>query len=298
MPTPGEQSSAGQVLRRTLADVWAAQVMELAAALAFYGVLSLFPLVLAGAALASWVFPATVVSTRLATLVETTVPPDLVDVGSLVSGAIAARGQASLFAIVLWVLAGRRIFGALVTALDRVSDVDARQETVVRRALVEIAALAGVALLFAAAVTVQPLLELFWGPQDGAGGIFTARWLIGAGAHALVLFAAFFALYAVVPHGERNYRAVAIGATAATCLALLLRVGVMVLSGQLWSSYTLMYGPLALAALMLTWSWVFGLIVLFGASLASHAKVMVFEGRSAEEAESRHVAHKRVPQQG
>jgi uncharacterized BrkB/YihY/UPF0761 family membrane protein len=222
----------------------------------------------------------------------------LVDVAPLVSNAIAARGQTSLFAIVLWVFAGRRIFGALVTALDRVSDVDARQETVTRRALVEVAALIGVGLLFAASVIVRPLLALFWGLEDEGDGVFTVPWLIGAGVHALVLFAAFFALYAVVPRGERNYRAVAIGAAVATCLALLLRVGVVILFDQFWASYALMYGPLALAAIMLTWSWVFGLIVLFGASLASHVKVMVFEGRSAAEAESRHVAHKRGPQQG
>ena len=294
MSASGDHPSAGQVLRRTLADVWAAQVMELAAALAFYGVLSLFPLVLAGAALASWVFPSAAVSEHLAALVETTVPPDLVDVGPMVTNAIAARGQAGLFAVVLWVLAGRRIFGALVTALDRVSDVDAREETVTRRALVEIAALTGVGLLFVAAVIVQPLLTLLRGPEAEAGGVATVPWLIGAGVHVLVLFTAFFALYAVAPRGERDYRAVAIGASVATGLALLLRASVEVLFDQLWTSYILMYGPLALAAIMLTWGWVFGLIVLFGASLASHVKVMVYEGRSAEEAESRHVAHKRV----
>jgi membrane protein len=294
MPRSGERPAAGQVLRQTLTDLWAAQVMELAAALAFYGVLSLFPLVLAGAALASWVVPAAVVSKQLATFVESAVPPELVDVAPLVSNAIAARVQTGLFAVILWVLAGRRIFGALVTALDRVSDVDARQETIARRALVEVVALAGVGLLFAAAVIVRPVLALLWDTSVGAAAIFSVPWLIGAGVHALVLFAAFFALYSVVPHGERNYHAVAIGACVATCLALVLRVGVMALFGRFWSSYALMYGPMALAAILLTWSWVFGLILLFGGSLASHVKVMVFEGKNAEETEARHVAHKRT----
>lgn len=298
MSRSGEQPSAGQVLRRTLADVWAAQVMELAAALAFYGVLSFFPLVLAGAALASWFFPSAVIARHLSALVETTVPPDLVEVAPLVSNAIAARAQAGVFAVVLWVLAGRRIFGALVTALDRVSDVDARQETVARRALVELAALAGVGMLFAAAVIVRPLLALLWDSREGTGDVLTIHWFIAFGVQTLIVFAAFFALYAVVPRGERNVRAVAIGAVAATGLALLLRVSVVVLFDRLWASYALMYGPLALAAIMLTWSWVFGLIVLFGASLASHVKVMVFEGKSLEETEARHVAHKRVDRQG
>lgn len=294
MPSSGERPTAGQVLRQTLADLWASQVMELAAALAFYGVLSLFPLVLAGAALASWMVPAEVVTRLLVTLVESAVPPELVDVAPLVSNAISARVRTGLFAVILWVLAGRRIFGALVTALDRVSDVDAREETVARRALVEVVALVGVGLLFAVAVIVQPILSLFWDGNSSEVAVFSAPWFIGSGVHVLVLFAAFFALYSIVPHGERNYRAVAIGALAATCLALLLRVGVVVLFDQFWANYTLMYGPMALAAILLTWSWVFGLIVLFGGSLASHVKVMVFEGKSADETEARHVAHKRT----
>jgi uncharacterized BrkB/YihY/UPF0761 family membrane protein len=60
----------------------------------------------------------------------------------------------------------------------------------------------------------------------------------------------------------------------------------------LWTSFALIYGPLALAALLLTWGWILGLIILFGGSLASHVKVMVIEGRGALEAERRHVAHK------
>src|SRR5919107_844427 len=134
----GGDASAPQVLRRTLRDVWAGQAMEWAAALAFYGVLSVFPLLLAGAALASYVVSPSVVTARLSAVVEGVLPAGVVDVDPIVSAAIAARGQVGLLVIVLWVLAGRRIFGALVTALDRVSDVDARHETVRRRALVEL----------------------------------------------------------------------------------------------------------------------------------------------------------------
>jgi hypothetical protein len=38
------------------------------------------------------------------------------------------------------------------------------------------------------------------------------------------------------------------------------------------------------------WAWYVGLIILFGASLASHAKVTLIEGESPAEAERRHVA--------
>ncbi len=111
--------------------------MEWAAALAFYGVLSLFPLLLAGAAVASYVVPPTVITARLSAVVEGFLPAGVIDVDPIVLAAIAARGQVGLFAILLWLFAGRRILGALVTALDRISDVDARHETVARVAIGE-----------------------------------------------------------------------------------------------------------------------------------------------------------------
>jgi len=57
-------------------------------------------------------------------------------------------------------LAGRRILGALVTALNRVSDVDARQETVQCRALIELVPLTSFGVLFLVTVVALSLLGL------------------------------------------------------------------------------------------------------------------------------------------
>ena len=110
--------------------------------------------------------------------------------------------------------------------------------------------------------------------------------------HALLLVAAFYALYTAVPYGQRHRRSALAGAITATVLFLLVRAGFLVLLERFWASMTLIYGPLALAALLLTWAWVVGLIVLVSGSLASHINVMPVEGSSAEDTERRHVARK------
>lgn len=266
--------------------------MEWAAALSFYGVLSLFPLLLAGAAVASYVVPAAIVTARLSAVVETILPAQVFDVDPIVSGAIAAPGQVGLFAILLWLTAGRRILGALITALDRVSDVDSQHETVTRRALVELVFLAGIGVMFLIALVARSLLGLLWESIWGTGATTPAAWTLGAAIHALLLVIAFFALYTVVPRGERNTRAALIGAIVATVLVLVANAIFLAVLNRLWTSFSLIYGPLALAALLLTWGWILGLITLFGGSLASHVKVMVIEGQSAQEAARRHVAHK------
>jgi membrane protein len=266
--------------------------MEWAAALSFYGTLSLFPLVLAGAGLASYVVDPHVIGTRLSVLVEGVLPAEVLDVEPIVATAIAARGRLGLVAFALWLLAGRRILGALVTAIDRVSDVDARQESVKRRAVVEMIFLTAIGVLFLVALTARPLIEWLWVAVSGNATGSSWVWATGSALHTLLLVGAFFALYTIVPHGERNRRAAFIGAIVATGLFLLARAVFLALLGRLWESYSIIYGPLALAALLLSWGWILGLIILFGASLASHVKVMVIEGGSTEDAERRHVAHK------
>lgn len=280
------------VVRQTLRDMWAGNAMEWAAALAFYAVLCVFPLVLVGAALAAFVVEPSVVAARLSSLLEGFVPPGVIAVEPIVAAAIASRRRVGLLAILVWLVAGRRILGALVTALDRVSDVDERHESLRRRAAVEVVLLVGIGSLFVAALSARSLLGLLWEAIWGTGPSSPEAWLAGTIVHALLLVTAFYALYTVVPYGLRHRRAALAGAITATGLFLVVRAGFLAILDRLWESVTLIYGPLALAALLLTWAWVVALIVLFGGSLASHINVMVIEGSSAQEAEQRHVARK------
>jgi uncharacterized BrkB/YihY/UPF0761 family membrane protein len=79
-----------------------------------------------------------------------------------------------------------------------------------------------------------------------------------------------------------------VGAVTATALFLLAHAGFVLAMRWLWGNLSLVYGPIAVATVLLTWAWYVGMIVLFGASLASHAKVMRLEGQSAREAGRRH----------
>src|SRR5829696_4404486 len=142
------------------------------------------------------------------------------------------------------------------------------------------------------AVVARSLLGFVWQAVWGSTASTPLAWVVGAAVHLLLLVIAFFALYTVVPHGNRNARAALTGAIAATVLVLIARAFFVGVLDRFWASFELIYGPLTLAALLLTWGWFLGLIILFGGSLASHAKVIVIEGRSPSEAERRHVARK------
>ncbi len=279
----------GTVLAQSLRDLRSTDAPEAAAALAFYALISLFPLLLAGAAVASWfVEPAWAVA-RVAHLLGEFVPRGVVEVEAIVGGAIAQRERVGLLSVLVLLVSGRRVLGALAKALNRVSDVDERREGWLRRAAVELAMLAGVAALFGLALSAEPLLALLWRVGDDAP--WTARATAAAvleAARGALLLATFFLVYYFVPRGERDARAALAGAAAATLLFLLARAAFLLAIDRLWDSVSLVYGPLAVGAVLLLWAWYAAMITLFGGSLASHAKVMLVEGRSAAEAGRRH----------
>lgn len=269
------------VLVQSVRDLRASGALELAAALAFYALVSLFPLLLAGAVVASYVVEPAWAVARITALLGEFVPRGEVEVAAIVDAAVSQRGRVGLLSLVVLAASGRRVLGALTEALNRVSDVDARADSLARRALVELALLGGIGGLFGLALSARPLLALLGGAAGWAGTATALR--------AVLLMMTFFLVYTVVPRGARDPRAALVGAGAATGLFLLARWLFLLWVGRLWGDLTLIYGPLAVGTVLLLWAWYVALITLFGGALASHTKVMVVEGGSGATAQQRHV---------
>lgn len=278
-----------RVVRQAAEDLWANNLLELAGSLAFYALLSMFPLLLAATAAATYVVEPAWAIDRMTALLEAFVPRQVVNADPIMRAALADRGEVGLLAIVTWLLAGRRILGALTRALNLISDVDPGEETWRRRLLVEGALLAGLVSLAIAALSAGALLSVFWeaAAQAERPPLVAA---VVAVVHLGLLLAAFFAIYVLVPYGARNWRAALIGTTVATGLFLAARALFLLVVDMIWDRFNLIYGPLALGALLLLWAWYVSVAVLFGGSLASHIKVMLGEGHSAAEAERRHIS--------
>lgn len=288
-----EQHGRRALLLQSIKDLKANNAPEWAAALAFYTLLSLFPLLLAGATVASYFVDATWAVDRITELLGQFVPRGGIEVEQIVDGAIAQRGRVGLLSIVVLLATGRRVLGALIKALNLMSDVDEREDSFIRRALLELGLLFGLGGLFLMALSARPLLSPVWSVLDVLPGPLS---LVARPAleivRGLLLLATFYLIYTIVPRGERIRRAALLGAAAATLLFLLARYAFLFFIGRLWANFNLIYGPLAVAAILMLWSWYVALITLFGASLASHAKTMLIEGQTASEAERQHVERK------
>lgn len=274
------------VIVQSLRDLW------VSSALAFYAVLSLFPLFITGMILASFVFDVDWATRQASDLLGLFLPSGREEIETIVTAAVAERGRVGILSLIVFVTTGRRILGALTKGLNHVSDVDEQRDTFRRRAVVELALVAGLIALGLLALAVQPLIDRVQEPLRATPGPYGLLVAIASGSvRAALLLLVFTLIYAFVPQGQRLWRAVLTGAAVATALFLLAQGVFAGLSDVVWDNLRLLYGPLATAALLLSWAWYVALITLAGGALASHIKVMILEDDTAREAALRHTGH-------
>lgn len=276
---------------QTARDLWTSSVLEWAASLAFYALLSLFPLLIAGMVAASYIVDVAWATDQAVSMLGQFLPEGEAQIEEIVTAAIAERGRVGLLSFIVVLLTGRRILGGLVKGLNHVSDVAERDDTIRRKAGVELALLAGLIVLVGLAFASRRLVETLWNTMRTIPG---PDGLVVDGVSAIVrialLLTIFTMVYAFVPRGDRLWRAVLTGAGLATGLYLVAQFAFSLLVDTIWTNLSLIYGPLALAALLLTWCWYVALITLVGAGFASHVKGMIIEERSTAQTHAQHTA--------
>jgi hypothetical protein len=106
-------------------------------------------------------------------------------------------------------------------------------------------------------------------------------------APGVLLFIAFLLTYKFVPRREVDWRAALPGAVLATVLLLAARP---LFTGYVegFADYNLIYGSLGVLVVLIIWTWIMAMILLFGGEVVAHIQMMLIEGLSAEEVERRH----------
>ena len=278
----------GEVLVQSVKDLFTDNAPQWAAAVAYYSLLSAFPLLLAAVSLAAYVVDSGEAVEQVTNLLRDFIPADQrQEVAEIVQGAVEASGRVSLLSLAALLWTGSRVFGVLTTALNVAFDVD-ENRGFVKRLLVEAAMMLTIGGVVVLALASGLLVDLLWRVlQVLPAGRGLAFELVQEAIRVALLLAAFFLIYRFVPRGRRDSRAALAGAVVATLLFLLARplfVGYVRQFGR----YNLVYGSLAVAIILVLWAWLVALITLFGGELAGHVRTMLIEGQSAEEVERAH----------
>ena len=255
----GRLGAAGRAFWRCDGPSWAA-------AIAYYSLLSLIPLLLVLAAAA-----AVVVDPKWAVALATHylggyLPQGAAPVWQAATHALDAwRHRGWLFVLpLLWT--GSLVFGALDRALNIAFD-SAGRSGLLKRLAVRLAMLLTLGALFVVALLTQlalgAVVALRPQPAD--------HWALGAlalAAPALLLWLAFLLAYRLVPRQRPAWRLAAVGAGVATALLYFVRPLFLGYVARV-ASYGLVYGPLAGVVVAVLWSWIFAMVMLYGGQVAS-----------------------------
>lgn len=231
------------------------------AAMAFWLVLSLPPLVIAVSSIASMVFGRETAQSFLVDQIVAQLPAEGDIIRELVEREIGLLSIGGLGSLVLLLFAGSRVFSALIKGIY-VMWRHVEQASLVRRELLRVALVVIVGGMMVSSVMIQ-LVVL--GLEDiGSFAGILATWVLPF----FLVVAGLFITYVLFPRGRATWRTALLGAL---CAAILLRVAqvifVFLLSTVL--EFEQSYGPVAEVALLATWGFVASVIVLLGAELVA-----------------------------
>jgi membrane protein len=243
----------------------------LASSVAYYALLSVFPLVLLGTAVAASFLDEAQIRAGLAAALTTYLPPEAAEaVQRTVAETVRVRRPAGLLALLVFLWSGSAAAGAVRHALNRLLGVTAARPFW-RRKLVELgatllfAALLGASLSLAVARAVLVRLAPQLGPH--VARLLPEVEALGRLGPPLFGLLTFALAYRILPARRLPWRPLAAGALAAAALFEVARaVAFRALAG--FARYELVYGSLAGAIVFLVWVYAAALILLVGAAVA------------------------------
>ncbi|MDG9709564.1 YihY/virulence factor BrkB family protein [Streptomyces sp. DH10] len=267
-PTDLPKGSWGGVLKRTLKEFKEDNLTDWAAALTYYGILAIFPALLALVSL-------------LGLLGSATIKPMIDNLGSLAPGAArdilnnvlkqlqANQGGASIafiigIALALWSASG--YIAAFMRASNAVYDIGEGRpvwKTIPTRLIITLIV---VVLLAAMAIGVvfTGTLAKKTGQILGLGDTFITVWNIAKWPVMVLLFAAIVALlYWAAPNVKRKFRWVSSGSLIAIVIWLIASAAFAFYVAN-FGSYNKTYGSMAAVIIFLIWMWISNIAILLG----------------------------------
>jgi membrane protein len=277
-----------QVTKRAWAEAKVDQVPLLAAGVAFYSFLSLFPAMIAAVTIYGLVAdPATVEKQTEA--VTDALPTAAAEIITGQMEAITSQPQQSLglgliiaLALALWSASGG--VGNIVTAINVAYDEEETRGFVKRKAL-SLGFTFGAVLFVVVAVTLIAVAPVFLDAvlPDGALRVLVdaARWIGLVAAVAIALGV----LYRYAPDRDApRFSWVSVGAAVATVIWIVASAGFSVYVDN-FGSYSETYGTLAGVAVLMLWLWITAFIVLLGAEINAEAEQQTIQDTTVGEPE-------------
>jgi membrane protein len=278
---------AGRLLVQTFKHFTKDNGPHWAAAIAYYSLLSIFPLLLAAIAIAAYFVDSQWAIEQGALLIRGLVPSGTQFIREVIESIIETRGQVGILSILILIWSGSRVFGVITKALNIAYHVS-ESYGFFKRTLVELLMTFTIGILFILALGSRILISFIEGQVAIPflqHPIFDQ--FLSYAIPAALLLLSLFLTYQYVPRRRVAWWAALSGAGLFTVLFLLAQP---LFTGYIetFANYSLVYGPLAIVITLILWTWISANLLLLGGELASHIQDILVEEQSEKEVEEEH----------
>jgi len=266
----GLEHRTTRVLRASVIGFFRHDTLQYAGSMAYFAVLSVFQILVLGIVLVASLLDDGAARDLLLDRIGSGSVLDGETVANIIDATLASRGGMSLISFAFLIWSGLGMFAAISRGVSRAFDDETARVPFSDklRGLLLMALTGGLTL---AAVIIGLVTAALQRLADtgtiGLPGGGTALSIAGATVPILLVFAAFWVLYRVVPHRPIGWRAILPGAIAATVLWTVLRIG-FTFSATNLVSYDTAFGPVATGITFLVFLYLASVIVLLGAEVA------------------------------
>lgn len=263
-----------------------------AAAIAYYSLLSIFPLLLAAGSVASYFIDPQWAVLQVTALLGDFLPKGRLAIESIVKETLDVGGLGLLFFLPM-VWTGTLVFGALTKALN-IAFEGTNDRDYLRQMKVRLVMLLSLGIIFGLALGSSTLLQAIQALLGvlPLGGDFLVAVLLGV-APTFLLMIGFLLTYRFVPARRPGWRAAFVGATIASfafVIAKPLFLGYVLVLAR----YNFVYGSLGGIIAAVIWAWVVSMIGIYGGQMASLWQSVMVDGETLAAVERRHLSRHRA----
>jgi membrane protein len=262
-----------QIVKRGWAEAKADNVPLMAAGMAYYAFLAIFPAIIAAVLLYSFFADPSTIATQLDAL-GSAIPADIKKTLTDQIGLAAGNGKVGFGAVIAILVALFSASGGMSNLMTAVNICYDEEETrgFVKKRLIALALTVGAIVFFLLVVSLVAVLPIVLGFL-GTNGIVlflvqAARWVL----IVIVITIALAVLYRVAPDRDApKLRWVSVGAGLATLLWIIASVGFSIYVSQ-FGSYTKTYGAIAGIVILLLWLFITAYAILLGAEINAESE--------------------------
>jgi len=264
------------VLFHAVARSFDNDVSHMSAGVAYYAILSLFPLLIAAVSIASAFLEPDYVTEQLVVFLGRYMPVSVELIERNVQDVLRLRGALGAVSLLMLLWSGSAMFGALSRVVNRVWEVE-RRRPFLKEKMLHLAMVFVAGGLFAASILTTVFLQLASSfelePLGGSQIWRQGAVQFGAYAAAFTFTAVTFLLtYRILPNTQVAWRDIWPGAVAAAVLFETLKSGFVIYLGY-FSNPELVYGSLSSVVVILLWCYLSAHIFIIGAALGAERRL-------------------------